>query len=246
MIKKIKSGFIYLFNQIFIKPSDSENAHGAIVNSVWLLRILTFIFGSYQIFFGETLIGVLIIICVLFLIAPFIFTKDRITDIPLEIEFFLFLMVVFQFVIGEAQGFYGSITHYDKIIHFFFPFLLGVIGFTIAYTLYFSGKLKVTIGTMIFFVVAITLGIGAFWEIIEYLNDLILLPRIPRWHRFMAPENRAITDTMSDLIADLLGGIVGAVVASRYIIEAKYNKRLKELIKEIYFQIFRGPKVNRH
>lgn len=237
MIKKAKNGLSFLFGQIFTKPTESANAHGVIVKSVWLFRIFNFLFGLYQIFFGELLIGILIVVSVLFLVAPFVFTRGRISDIPLEIEFFLFIMILFQFVLGETQEFYYNIPHYDNIIHFFFPFLISIIGFTVAYTLYFSGKLKVSIGTMIFFVVVITLGVGAFWEIIEYSNDIFLVPRIAHWNRFQGPSDKAIYDTMNDLVADLLGGIFGAIIASRYIIEAKYNKRLRELIKEIGQQI---------
>ncbi len=248
MTKKKKGGFINLLSQIFTKPSESSNAHGAIVRSVWLLRIFTFLFGIYQIFFGEMLIGIMIVLCVIFLVAPSIFTRGRITDIPLEIEFFLFIMVVFQYVIGETQGFYRNIVHYDDVIHFFFPFLISVIGFTIAYTLYFSRKLKLSIGTMIFLVIVVTLGIGAFWEIIEYGNDILLVPHLKNWHRFQGSSAAvANSDTMSDLVADLLGGICGAVIASRYIIEAKYNKRLNELFREIMRDFFKKRRrVKKH
>ena len=188
----------------------------------------------------------MIVLCVIFLVAPFVFTIGRISDIPLEIEFFLFIMVVFQFVIGETQGFYNNIAHYDDVIHFFFPFMISVIGFTVAYTLYFSGKLKVSIATMIFFVIVVTVGIGALWEIIEYGNDIFLVPRLENWDRFQGPDAaHAIYDTMNDLTADLLGGIFGAVIASRYIIEAKYNKRLRELVSEIGKQIMGRGKLNK-
>lgn len=242
-LRQIKNGFIYLIRGIFIKPSESANAHEAIVKSVWFLRVASFIFGLYQVFFAETLIGIMIVLSVIFLVAPFVFTRGHIANIPLEIEFFLFIMVVAQFVIGEAQGFYSNIAYYDAVIHFFFPFLISMIGFTIAYTLYFSGKLKVSIATMIFVVIVVTLGIGAFWELVEYANDTFLDPRIENWDRFQGPaKENALYDTMHDLTADLLGGIVGAVIASRYVIEAKYNKRMKELFGEIMRDFFGSKK----
>lgn len=241
---KIRKWLRNLSGGIFTKPAESQNAPGILVKTVWVLRVSIYIFGLLQIFKGETLLGILIVISVLFIVAPSVFTGSRITDIPLELEFFLFVMVFFQFVVGEAQGFYGALPYYDDIIHFFFPFLISIMGFTIAYSLFFSGKLKVSIGTMIIFVIIVTLGIGAFWEIIEYLSDIYLLPNIDNWHRFQGTnEKNAIYDTMDDLVKDLLGGIVGSIIASRYILEAKYNKRLKELFGEIVKHFFTGKKT---
>jgi hypothetical protein len=243
-MKAIKKWFKFIFGEVITKPTESKNASTHLVRIVWVLRIFIYFFGVFQLFRGETLLGLLIVTCVLIIVAPSVFTGKRITDIPLELEFFLFIMVFFQFVIGEAQGFYGSLSYYDDVIHFFFPFLISVMGFTIAYSLFFSGKLKVSTGTMIFFVILITLGIGAFWEIIEYSSDKYLLPNIENWHRFQgtSPEN-ANSDTMNDIVNDFLGGIVGAIVASRYILEAKYNKRLNELLREIVQHFFKGKHV---
>lgn len=246
-MKPLKKWLRYIFGDIITKPAESPNAPSYLVKVVWFLRISIYFFGIYQLFKGETILGALIVICVLFLVAPSAFTRSRITDIPLELEFFLFVMVFFQFVIGEAQGFYGTLSYYDNIMHFFFPFLISVMGFTIAYALFFSGKLKVSTGTMILFVIIVTLGIGAFWEIIEFLSDKYLLPNIDNWHRFQGTNaENAITDTMDDLVNDLIGGIVGAVIASRYIIEAKYNKRMKELLKEIVKHFFGTRNLNKH
>lgn len=243
MKKRIKNWLTYIFGTIITKPTESPNASTYLVKIVWFLRIFIYLFGIYQIFLGEKLLGVMIVICVLFLIGPSIFTRKRITDIPLELEFFLFVMVFFQFIVGEAQGFYGSIPYYDNIIHFFFPLFVSVMGFTIAYALYFAGKLKVSIGAMVIFVIIFTLGIGAFWEIIEYGSDTYLVPHIDALHRAQGSgPDSAFEDTMTDLVHDFLGGIVGAIIASRYILEAKYNKRLNELFGEIVDNFFHHKK----
>lgn len=245
-MKLIKKWFSYLFGDIITKPSESPNASGFLIKTVWLLRIFIYFFGVYQIFFGIMHLGLLIVISTIFLVAPSIFTRSKILDIPLEMEFFLFIMVFFQFIVGEVNGFYGNIPYYDDIIHFSFPLLISVIGFTMAYSLYFSGKLKVSTGTMIFFVIVVTLGIGAFWEIIEYSSDTYVRPLINNWDRFQGfDKTNAIDDTMTDLINDLLGGIVGAIIASRYVLEAKYNKRMKELFREIVNNFFRSRKENK-
>lgn len=245
-MKKLKSWYNYILGDIITKPTESPNASSYLVKMVWFLRISIYFFGIYQLFRGEVAIGVMIVICVLFLVAPSFFTRNRITDIPLELEFFLFIIVFFQFVVGEAQGFYGKISYYDDIIHFFFPFLISVMAFTIAYALYFAGKIKASIKIMIFFVIVLTLGIGAFWEIIEYTLDLLFMDRIEGWNRVQGRDAAsAFHDTMTDLVHDFFGGIVGAIVASKYIVEAKSNKRIKELFREIVTNFFRGRKVSK-
>jgi hypothetical protein len=243
-MKRTKKWIRYILGEIITKPSESPNASVILIKMVWVLRIFIYFFGIYQLFAGETILGLMIVTCVLFLVAPSIFTRNRIKDIPLELEFFLFIIVLFQFIAGEAQDLYGTISYYDDIMHFFFPFLISIMGFTITYALYFAGKLKVSVGTMLVFVVLFTMGIGAFWEVIEYYNDLLLVPRIPGWERAQAHDAAsAFQDTMDDLVHDLWGGIAGAIVASRYILEAKYNKRLRELLREIVKHFFSSRKI---
>ena len=246
-MNSIKKGFKYIYKEVFRKPQESDEASSALVKMLWFMRITIFLFGFFQIFTGQALSGIMILLSVLLLIAPSFFSRSRITDIPLEIEFFLFLLVLFHFVVGEAQDFYGKISFYDNILHLFFPFLISIIGFTIVYALYKAGKLKISIGSMIFFVIIVTVGIGAVWEIIEYGIDELLLPHIDGLGRTQgtSPTN-ANHDTMTDLINDLVGGIIGAIVASKYLIEAKYNKRIRELLNEIAHHFFGMRKIKKN
>ena len=227
--------------QILGFPVESKNASQFVVNGLWLLRVLTFSFGLFQIFFGDTAVGIAIIVCVIFLVSPAIFTKNRLTNIPLEIEFFLFIAVVAQYILGEAQGFYINVPFYDKFMHFALPFLIGFMGFVVSYTMYFSGRLKLSIGAMLVFTVLTTLGIGAFWEIIEYSSDQFLLPHFPLWHHFQGSATEdALHDTMNDLILDTFGGIVGSLTASKYLIAETFkNRRVQEVIQELKSQLFK-------
>lgn len=236
----IKSKSKHIYKELVTKQDDSPHASNIIVKLDWILRVSLLSFGIAEIVRGELVLGVMIIVSVLFLVAPSFFTREKINDIPLEIEFFLFIIILFQFVIGEAGGFYRKIAYYDKITHFVFPFVVSVIGFTIAYSLYTTKKLNLSVKTMVLFIILTTIGIGALWEIAEYSSDKFLLPHFHNLHRFQGPDPAdAYFDTMTDLIDDLLGGIVGSLVASRYILERKYNKRIKELLLETGRNFFR-------
>ena len=240
-MKKNKGIIKKTIKSVYSKPIESKNASRFLVTSLWILRIVCFTSGMYQLIFGETIIGIAIVTATLFLVVPHVFTKKRLTNIPLEIELFLFVAVFIQFVLGEARNFYTTIPYYDKFVHLFLPGMIAYMGFVIVYTLYFSGKLKISYGTMVVFTILITVGIGALWEIFEYLSDTLLLPLIPGWHKFQGSLTEGpLVDTMNDLIADTVGGIIGALAASKYWIDKELtNKRFSELLHEIKDQLFK-------
>ena len=123
----------------------------------------------------------------------------------------------------------------------FCPFssVLSFIGFAITYTLYFSGKLKVALGTVIMVTIIITVGLGALWEIVEYGNDLVSDRFFPgRPHAQGSLTEDPLHDTMNDLIADSLGGVVGSLVSAGYIFKkGRLGKRKLELLREIGKQL---------
>lgn len=243
-MKLINSSFYKGLKAIFGKPDESKNAHDFFVLGLWLLRALTFAFGLYQLLFAERFIGLAIITSTAFLISPSLFTKNNLTDIPLEFEFLFFIMVFLQYVIGETRNFYDTVPYYDKVVHFILPFFISFIGFVITYTLYFSGKLKVAVGTMVMVTIVITLGLGALWEIVEYGNDIISDQFFPgRFHAQGSLTEDALHDTMNDLVADLLGGVGGSFLSAGYIFRKdRIGKRRQELLKEIDQQLSQKEK----
>jgi hypothetical protein len=209
-----------------------------------VLQTLVLIVGISQFIFGESGIGLLIILSWAVITIPSFFTRKRILTIPLEIQFLLFVMVFLQFIVGEAWDFYtnGVFPHYDKFVHVLLPFMVAVISFIIAYTWYATGKLYASKKVMFLIIFLITLGVGALWEIFEYGSDELLYPVIPGWHHFQgSPTEDALHDTMNDLIADAIGGIAGGLLSIYYIsrLEKKSNPRLKALVTEVSTELSR-------
>lgn len=224
-----------------IKQSVNKAAktHNIQARTIWLdvfLRALLFTSAFIQIFFGETTIGIITLICLLVITLPNIFTRKLIPYIPIEIEILLLAMVLIQFVIGEARDFYTTIPYYDKFVHLMLPMFMGIIGFMIFYTMYRTGKLHTTTQIMVVLVFFLTLGLGAAWEILEYSSDQIIYPRVEGWHKFQGSLTEdPLHDTMNDLIADAAGGILGIILALRYVTWANVHgkKRLNQLVKEL-------------
>lgn len=200
------------------------------------LRIIAIIAGLYQIFFGELVIGIYIVLAIAAIMLPGIFTRNYIRSVPLQLELIFSCMIMVSLVIGETLNFYQLIPYYDKFVHFSLPFFVGLLGFLFAYTMHQTGKLKITNGLLIIIIVLITMGIGATWEIIEYVTDNFINPYVHIFEKLQGSSTESpLVDTMNDLIFDMLGGIFGAILGLRYIKSEGNNKnsRLKELVGEI-------------
>jgi hypothetical protein len=203
--------------------------------TVFILGFLILCSGIFQTLFGERSIGILTLIAYVVITVPGFFTKNYIKHFPIEVEIILFLMVLLQFILGEARQFYTNVPYYDKFVHYLLPMFLGIIGFLIFYTLHVTEKLKTSITAMMFIIIFITLGLGALWEIFEYLSDIWLYPTIPGWHHFQGnAQQDSLTDTMTDLIDDTLGAVFGAFLGLWYMRKNYLRKnRATELVAEV-------------
>lgn len=196
---------------------------------VAVLRVISLAAGVYQLI-NEPLVGLAILLCLAAISFPAWLTRGRVKAIPLEFELILFAMVVLQLVIGETLNFYDNVHYFDKFVHFMLPFFLGFIATMFAYTLRATGALKVGLAPTMFVVFMTTLGIGAIWEIIEYLADVFLGTYLQGSH-----TASPLVDTMNDLIVDTLGGVFGALLTLFFIRRDGKDKksRLYDLALEI-------------
>jgi hypothetical protein len=202
----------------------------------WVLRAIILASGIYQIFFGETIIGILTLICLALIVFPDFCFRGMISFIPIEIEIALFVMVIVQYVLGEARDLYTTIPYYDKFVHATLPGLVAYIGFLLAYAMVASGRLIASLRFIILIIILLSLGIAAVEEIVEYLSDVILYPRIEGWHKFQGnAQEDPWHDTMNDLIADLVGATIGALLGSWLISRElkRQSQRLPEMVDEL-------------
>jgi hypothetical protein len=202
----------------------------------WILRAIILASGIYQTIFGETAIGILTLLCLGAITAPDIVSRGRVAFFPIEVEIVLFVMVIIQYVLGEARDFYTTIPYYDKFVHATLPGLVGYLGFLLAYSMVASGKLIAATSAIVTLIILMSLGIGAAEEIAEYASDTILYPRIPGWHHFQGnAQEDPHTDTMNDLVADLIGAIFGALLGVWFIGRAvkRGSRRLPAMVEEL-------------
>jgi hypothetical protein len=219
------------------RPDDrSTYSSTATKRLAWILRALILVSGVYQTLFGETAIGILTLICLALITAPAFFSRGLISFFPIEVEIVLFVMVIIQYVLGEARDLYTTIPYYDKFVHAMLPGLVGFIGFLLAYAMVATGRLIAAMPVILGLIILMSLGIAAVEEIAEYASDKILLPRIPGWHQFQGnAQEDPYHDTMNDLVADLIGATFGAVMGLWLMGRAakRQSERLPELVDEL-------------
>lgn len=125
-------------------------------------------------------------------------TRD---ELPWELNSLL-VLVLFLYVAGNNGGFYSLYAPvYDKVHHFLGGALVALLGFVSVTILEYRTEIKMGRYLMVFFIVILSIAIGALAEIVEFLYDIILGTSLqPSLH-----------DTMIDLIVDTLGGMIVAV-----------------------------------
>ncbi len=232
--------FYLLINKIFGKPKETRNTSTIIVFLLWALRIFVFYQALHQILFGERGFGFITLLCFFAITVPKYVTKGVIKRFPVEIELMLFIIVLLQYVIGEAKNFYRDVPYFDKFVHFTIPFLIAVLNYSLFYTMHAIGKLKTSIFNVFLLVVFITLGVGALWEIVEYSTDTFLVEPFKIGHRFQGSiVESPFYDTMNDLVADFVGGVLGAAFSVFFLLRDRKKGRTKELVNEISAQVFK-------
>jgi hypothetical protein len=154
-------------------------------------------------------------------------------------------MIFLQLVIGETVNAHYVLPYYDKFVHFSIPLYLGIMGFLLAYTMTVAGKLKMTVGPLVFIIVLLTLGLGAVWEIVEFLYDQYIYPMYDALGVMQGSlVEDPLVDTMYDLIADVLGGIFGAIIGLRYVQLEKNatHSRLSQIVNQLALNFQHHPK----
>ena len=223
--------------------ADKSNISSWEKNLLRGMRTFLLIAGIYITLFGgvngtERIFGLLILVALVIIHTPALFTRGRIRAIPVEIELLFLLMVLFELVGGDALGLYVKLPHYDNFMHFMLPLYISLIGMMVVYTMYFYGRLKATIPVMAVLIVLVTIGFGGVLEMGEYTYDKYLshtvLGEITGNTQMQgSPTQDPLDDTMNDLFTDTAGAIVGALIGVLLIRRAEKRGSHWEVADEI-------------
>lgn len=190
------------------------------VNAAWTLKVLIGVAILGEFIYEDYLYGLWGIAAFAIVFLPIQFARSNKAVLPVEFEIILLLILTFDIVLGRFFHLYDRISFYDKLIHYHDSLLIAFSGFIMIYSLYFTGRIKVSplIGGVV--ILFVTVGFGGIWEIMEYTADKIFGQGAQG-----SPILSPLDDTMTDLMFDLLGGAVGAVAGSYYIRFSQRTRR---------------------
>lgn len=154
--------------------------------------------------------------------------RSSAANLPFEMELVLLWWLVSDMTLGRLGTLYDTSLWYDKALHLGNSVFVGMLGFLAVYVLHFTGKFsarKLVTGIMI---VLLTLGVGAFWEILEYMADGFFAKGVQS-----SPLLAPLDDTMWDLILDGVGGVIGGVLGPIYMRHSKRSRSRMRTFAEL-------------
>jgi len=139
----------------------------------------------------------------------------------------LFAVIVLFAILGDGFKFYQKFFWWDLLLHFVAGICFVSIGLGIAKCVP-NLKLK----HMLFFAFLFALSLHVFWELFEFICDLLFDLNMQRWHydphlpdtygRIITERTPGVIDTMTDFIANISGAFLMCI---GYLLKNRYSKR---------------------
>jgi hypothetical protein len=194
------------------------------IRLAWLLRLFIVATAAVHLLQGKYLYALLCAAVIAVLVAPPILARTSRANMPIELELAALWGAVSDMTLGRLAGLYVGTAWFDKVLHFGNSLLIGLLAFLIVYALQFTGRLRTSAVVNGLIILLLSLGIGAVWEIAEYVADLAFQEGAQG-----SPTMGGLDDTMWDLILDGSGGLLGGILGSFYL---RWSKRTARRIKE--------------
>lgn len=185
----------------------------------WILRTAILATAVFHGLRGNYMFLSLCIAALVTVVIPAIILRTNSVNIPVELELVLLWWLVSDMTLGRLASLYDSSIWFDKALHLGNSFLLAMLAFLAAYVLHLTGRLRASAIVVGLLIVVLTLGLGAIWEIVEYLSD----------QKFKlgaqgSPLLDPLDDTMWDLVLDAGGGILGGILGPIYIRHSRRSR----------------------
>lgn len=144
------------------------------------------------------------------LLIPFLTRKILKVNLSELFKFLYYIYIIAAVLFGNIMNLFDDNLWYDKIVHFYFGFMMALVA--VLFIKYNKKDLKKKIIFNILFISGFTLLIAVCWEFVEFTTDKLFNTDHQRW------KETGIDDTMFDLLVAFLGSIV---ININYYIEVK-------------------------
>ncbi len=200
-----------MLDRLDARCTESAPARPWEIRAAWVLRLLIAGTAVAHVARGQYLYALLCVVVIALLVAPPLLARSSRANVPIELELLALWGAVGDMTLGRLAGLYGGTVWFDKLLHFGNSVLIGIVAFLFVYALRFTGRLRTSVGVDALVILLLALGIGALWEIAEYVTDLVFAQGAQG-----SPGLAPLDDTMWDLILDGGGGLLGALLGPLY------------------------------
>src|SRR3989344_2452619 len=159
---------------------------------------------------------------------PMIFKEFFGVGLPAFYEIIIIAFIYGILFLGDVRGFFPW-DWWDILLNFVAALALGVIGFTVLFTLYKDKKIRANPFILAILTFSFTVAIGSVWEVAEFMIDHFLKMNL----------QNDLGETMKDLTANMAGALVVSFFGYQYLKEGK----LKIISEFITKQIERNPRI---
>ena len=188
----------------------------------WLFRSFLILAGIGYLYVGDVVMFIVILLMFNLTMVPVML--EQMYEVKIHWTFGLALSTIIAIHMFGTIGAYVWIPMYDSFAHSFSSATLAFIGFAIIFSMNYSGNIKTSLASMGIFTFLWTIGIGAVWEIIEFIWDNLVVylwgSVIPVTYEFGFMQN-SLFDTMTDLSLDGAAGVLVPILCVFIISRAK-------------------------
>lgn len=196
---------------------NSTQTRFAILLQVILVAGAVGAFWQHQWFTGVIISGILLLT-----ILPTLLAKQFHVRIPAEFQLATIIFVFASLFLGEVHDYYNKLWWWDILLHTCSGFLLGIVGFLLVYILNETAQISqnresgfsMKPGFIAFFAFMFAIGVGALWEIFEFVAHIVLEHTM---ERATFAKDGSLPDSMLDLIVDAIGALVISLMGYRYL-----------------------------
>ncbi|MBQ7210978.1 MAG: hypothetical protein IJS05_08835 [Paludibacteraceae bacterium] len=164
-------------------------------------------------------------------------------EVPWLLSVFIVIFCFSSLILGDGLDLYGRISWWDKLLHAESGFLLSMIALWLIHVIMAENDKYIYFNKwfLCLFLVMFSLGLGAFWEILEYSYDSLMGTNSQQFmatttSSIITPDDEplcghvALRDSMQDLMLDFAGAFLVAVYG--FIRHDKLIERYKLLSRE--------------
>ena len=200
-----------------LEPGPIEGLHRTVVI---LLQIVMGVELVAAVTSGLWLTALIVVAVMSLTVTPLLFRERLPLRVPFGLQITAALFMFATLFLGEVRDFYERIWWWDMGLHFVSGLLLGIGGFMLVFILNGDAQAERSLrpNFMALFVFCFALGLGALWEVFEFLVDVTLGTQM---QRPMMSDGTGLTDTMWDLILDAVGALVVALAARRWMVRGE-------------------------